>query len=129
MLEVMVARQHRKLMTDTETGKQRIDGSDLHAAATAVISQVGGLNVVVSVGHQQRHCGESTHDLRKLPRPVKALQKLLKNQAGRDDRLAVFDCAHECLCLWRGRRRITPEREGPDARVDEEGQSRWRSRL
>ena len=48
--EIIVGRQQRKLMTNTELRKKGVNRADLHAGATAAIAQRCGVNVVLSIG-------------------------------------------------------------------------------
>jgi hypothetical protein len=129
VLEIIVAGEHRQAMTDAQLGQEGIDGSDLHAAASAAISHLGGPNVIVTIGHQQRYGGKPIQDPIAGSGAREALKELLKDEAGRNDRLAGLDRLNQPEYLACRRRRVTPERERPHASVHEKAQSRVRSAL
>jgi hypothetical protein len=52
VLEVVVGRQHRKIMTDAKLGQKGVDRTDLDSGAPTSIPQFGGPDVIVSVWNQ-----------------------------------------------------------------------------
>ena len=54
MDKVLVGRQQRQSVADTEMDKQGVHGADLGARATALVTQFGGVDVILPVRHQQR---------------------------------------------------------------------------
>lgn len=53
-LKIPVGCEHGAVVANAELGEQRVDRSNLNTATTAVISQVRGADVVLSVGNQKR---------------------------------------------------------------------------
>jgi hypothetical protein len=116
-------------MTDAQLGQEGIDRPDLHAAASAAISQLGRTNVILAIRHQQR-------DGRKaIQYPIaslgagEALKKLLQDQTCRKDGLAAFDGLDKGMYFRRRRGRIAPKSKRPHAGVHEKAQPRIRSAL
>src|ERR1700730_3497655 len=99
--EVPVAAEHRPFMTDAKRGQESIDRSDLYPGTPAAIAQLRRPDVIVAIGYQQRYGGESIQDLFTGSRPPKALQKLLQDDPGGQDRLAAFDGPQERLHFHR----------------------------
>lgn len=89
--KVSVGRQHREVVAKTELRQERINRADLNAAASAFVAQFRCLDMVSPVGNQQRQRAEPIEDLGAVPRPGKALKKLLQNEPGGDELLAGFD--------------------------------------
>ena len=52
-LEVAIGREHDEAMPDTQLGEERIDRPDLDAAAATGVAELGSLDVVGTVGHEQ----------------------------------------------------------------------------
>ena len=52
--EIAIGRQHREVVTEAELREQRVDRTDLDAAAPATVSQLGGRNMVPPIGDEQR---------------------------------------------------------------------------
>jgi hypothetical protein len=85
--------------------------------------------VVASIGHEERQRGKSIQDPYAIPWPRKALQQLLENQAGYQQRLACLYGAHQFARFGPWGRRVASERERPDAGIDKQAQCRVRSAL
>lgn len=126
---VFVACEHHQVMAHTERGQECIDGANLHPRAPAAIPQARRSNMIVAVGNEERDRGKSIQDVLACLGARKALKNFLENEPRRDNRLSGFDGANERTDLSRRSRRIAPKCERPDARVDEESQSRLRSAL
>jgi hypothetical protein len=62
-------------------------------------------------------------------RAGESLNQLLQDQAGGDDGLTAREGGAQGIDLRGGDRLITPEREGPDARIDKQRRRRERSAL
>src|SRR5437016_3448265 len=107
--KVSVGRQHREVVAKTELCQQRIDGADLNAAASAFVSQFGGIHMVAPIGNQQRQRGEPVEDLSVVPRSGEALQQLLQNQPGGYELLAGFDGTDQFAWFVRRGGRVAPE--------------------
>src|SRR5581483_5021851 len=61
-IKVFIAGEHRQVMADAQLGQQRVNRSDLRALPTAMVAERGGLNVILSVRHQQRDRGKPIQD-------------------------------------------------------------------
>jgi hypothetical protein len=75
--EVVIGREHCQVIGDAKLRQQSIDRSNLYPGASTAISQLGGLNVIVAIRHQQRHYREPIENLCAVPWTRKALQQLL----------------------------------------------------
>ncbi|HTW54804.1 MAG TPA: hypothetical protein VME45_23160 [Stellaceae bacterium] len=53
--EIRVCRQHRQIVPQTKLRQKGVDSADLNAMAAAFISEVGGIDVVGSIGGDQGH--------------------------------------------------------------------------
>lgn len=54
--EIVVSRQHCQLVVNAKLCQDGIDRSNLRSVATAPVSQLGCLDVIVAIRDQQRHC-------------------------------------------------------------------------
>ncbi len=127
--KIIVGRQHRQAMANAELRQERIDRSDLDAGTTTTVPQLRRSDVILAIRHKQRHRGKSIQNLRAGARSGKALQQLLEHEARGQQRIAGFDRANQhpqCRGLRRG---VTPQRQRPNAGIDEQAQSRARSVL
>jgi len=86
MLEIPVRTQHHELVPETKLREERIDRSDLKAAAAALVAKVCSGSVVFALRHDQRQRSESIEDLRSRFWAAESLEKLLKNQPGGENR-------------------------------------------
>jgi hypothetical protein len=127
--EILVGREQCQIVSDAQLGQQSIDSADLYASPAAIIPQLGGPDMIVAIGTQERKRGESIEY--SVPRPWsrEALQQLLQDKAGRKDSLPLGKGSRQGDDLSRRLRLIAPEGKGPDAGVNEEAQSRFRSAL
>ena len=116
-------------MPDAELSENRIDRPDLHASPASTISDLRCLEVIVAIRRHEGQRGEARDDRLLRTRSLKALKEFLVDEAGRNNEIAAAQRSLESTDLGEGGRRVAPKREGPDARVDEEGQSRERSFL
>lgn len=90
--EVLIARQHDKIVPYADLGKQGIDGTYLNATPTTCVAQSGRLDVIVHGRHDHRDIGEALDDLLCVAWASPPLQQLLKHQPSRADRLAIHKC-------------------------------------
>jgi hypothetical protein len=60
--KVTIGSQHRQAVTDTKLGQHRVDCSELHSGATTSISQLGSVDVILPIWHQQRKRGKPLND-------------------------------------------------------------------
>jgi hypothetical protein len=128
-LKVPVAGKHRQAVADAQLPQERVDRTNLNAAATAGVTQRRGFDVVRSIRDEEGKRGEPIQNL--------VLQQLLqgfsgpkaREQAGRQDRFAVLNRLNQSRGLWSRRWTIASQRKGPDNGIDEETQLRERSVL
>lgn len=129
MVETPVRGEQGQPSLDTKLGEQGVDRADLHAAPPALVAEPGRLDVIPSIRRHEREHRESSENGVRCPGAAKPLEELLKDQAGREDRLCFPESMREPSDLGCTRRRVSPKREGPNARIDEEIQRRERARL
>ena len=127
--EVVIGRQHREIVAETELRQQCIDGADLNASASAFVSQFGRVYMVAPVGNQERQRGEPIEDLRAVTRSGETLQQLLQNEPGGYEFVTGFNGADQFASFARRARHVAPERQRPDAGIDKQAQRRERSAL
>ena len=111
-------------MPDAKLREQRINGADLDTGLAAGITQGCSTDLVVPIGLKQGQSSKTFDDLRLRLGARKALQQLLKNQAGRDDDLRTEQGLLELVDLWFGSVRITAKSQRPDAGVNQKGHQR-----
>ena len=106
-------------MFETELDEYRIEGPDLNAMPETRVADLGRFDVVFTIRLQESERGKPLDPLGTCLWPCKTLQEFLQNQAGRKNLVCSFERVlkrphflHICLS-------VTPEREGPDAGVDE----------
>jgi hypothetical protein len=127
--KIVVACQHRQVMSNAQLRQKGIDRSDLHTLPAASVPQTRRLNMIVPIRHHQGYRGEPVKNLIPGLRAGEPLQKLLQNETCRNDGFAIsysFDQSSDFACR---RRRIAPERERPNACVHKKRQARVRSAL
>lgn len=129
MLKIMVRRQHPQIVPQAKPRKQRVDCSDLDAGAATVVAQGGRLDMVLSIGPEQRQCRKSLDDVLVRPRAGKALQQFLQDQTGGYDRVAVSERLTQSADFGDFHYRIATKGKRPNARVDKESHERDRSAL
>jgi hypothetical protein len=124
-----VGREHCQIVTYAQLREESVNCSDLHAASATAISQFGRVDMIFAIWRYHWNGGESFEDLIAGLRASKPLEKFLKDEAGRQDDLVGLDCPDQHTDLRPWIRRVAPQRERPDAGVDEEAQSRPRPAL
>ncbi len=127
--EILISRQQCQIMPHAQLRQQRIDGPDLNATGSTQISQSSGGNVILAVRHDQRKGREAIDHLIAGFWSGESLQQLLQNQAGRHNMVASLDCTQERTNLGNVSWLIAPQRQRPDAGVNEQTQRRVRSIL
>lgn len=127
--EVMIGRQQGQLVADAELREQRVNRSDLQSAPPAGIAQLRCRDMIVPVRSEERERREALDDQPASLGSGKALEQFLQHQAGRDDRITALERVDEGRDLGAFVRRITPQRQRPDAGIDEQTQDRERSAL
>jgi len=53
--EILVGGQHRQLMTNAQLRQEGVDRTYLYATAAAPVPQPSGINVIASIGKQERY--------------------------------------------------------------------------
>jgi hypothetical protein len=109
--------------------EKRVDRPDLHALSAAVVPQLGRIDVIVAVRHDEGQRRKALDDLGPALGPGEALQELLQDEAGRQECFAALKSPHQHPDLGSIGRPVPPQRERPDAGVDEKAHLRWRSAL
>lgn len=127
--EVSVCREQLELVADAELSEDCIDRPDLHPSPASTISDLRCLEVIVAIRRDEGKRSEARDDRLLRARALKALKELLVDEAGRNDEIAAAQRALESADFWKSGRRVSAKRDGPNARVDEQGQSRERSCL
>lgn len=116
-------------MSDAELSEDRVNRAHLDSSPPCAIADLRGLEVVVAVGGDEREDCEARDDCLLRTRPMKALKDLLVDESGRNNEIAACQSSLEGTDLGKGRGAIATHCKRPDARVDEEGHLRERSRL
>jgi len=78
--KVVVGRKQRQSVTDAELREQGIDGADLHPGATAAVSQLRGVDVILPIRCEERQRCEPIDDVFACTRTGEALQQFLQDQ-------------------------------------------------
>lgn len=128
-LEVAVGRQKLQAMADRKASEEGVDRADLEAAPAAMVPERRGLDVILNLGHEDGKDPEFRENSPPLRRPVESLEQLLDHEAGRDDHVLPREALAEDGHFRSGRRRRAPQRQRPDAGVDEDVHDRVRSDL
>jgi hypothetical protein len=81
------------------------------------------------IGHQHRQRGELSQKLFSCLGPREALQQLLQDDPGDDDRISTVEGGAQGCNLRRPLFAVAPERQRPEAGVDHQGHRRERSAL
>ena len=89
-------------MSAAELNEQGVNGSNLHAATAAGVPDFCGLDVIFLVRLEEGQRGEAFHQLGSCLWPSEALQKLLENQAGREDLICPQKGMAQSFHLGRG---------------------------
>ena len=121
--KITVCRQYRELEANAKLCQQGVDRADLKAVPSAGVSEIGGVDVVASIGNEKGQGGEAIDDRVSRSRSPEPLQEFLENEAGREDGFATSESPSQLLHLglWVGW--VPPKRERPDAGVDQPAQS------
>jgi hypothetical protein len=122
MPEVVVGREHRKVMTKAKLGKEGVDRSSLNACSSAAVSQLGGFSMILAIRREERYCGKAVQNLRASLWTRETLQKLLENEACGQKHLACLDGADKRVHFLGLRRWAAPKRKRPNAGIDQEAQ-------
>jgi hypothetical protein len=128
-LEVAVGRQKLKAMADRKACKEGVDRADLDAVTAAMVPERRGLDVILDLGHEDRQDPEFREDSLSLRRPVESLKELLDHEARRDEHVLPREAPVESSHFRSRGRRRAPQRQRPDAGVDENVHDRERSAL
>jgi len=127
--EVAIGREHHELMPDADLREEDIDRPDLYTVSAADVPQFRRRHVVLPVGNDEGKDCESFEDQLSRLGALKSLQQLLENQTGGEQRLVSFDRVTQSGDGRFHADLVAPQRERPDAAVDEQRQSRERSAL
>jgi len=61
--EIVVGGQHRQLVAQAQLRQKRVDGPDLHALSAAAVPQLGRVDVIVAIRHDERQRRKAFDDL------------------------------------------------------------------
>ena len=81
-MEVVVGRQQFEVVPETQLRQKRIDRSDLDSSAATFVAQGRGLDVILTIRHDQRQRRETVQDLIARLRASKPLQDFLQYEPG-----------------------------------------------
>lgn len=62
-LKIPIAREHQQAVANAQLRQERIDRANLNAMAAACVAKRCSFDVIGSIGHQQRKCGEPIQNL------------------------------------------------------------------
>lgn len=128
-IEVFIGREQRQPVAEAQLRDQRVDSADLSPCTPAAVSQVCGVDMVLPVGNEQRQGRKPLDDALSRARAGESVEQFLQNEARSHHDLAALQSTAQRLDFRPGRRRITAERERPDACIDEQAHPRERSAL
>ena len=128
-MEVVVGRQQFEVVPETQLRQKRIDRSDLDSSAATFVAQGRGLDVILTIRHDQRQRRETIQDLIARLRASKPLKNFLQYEPGGVDGFPCAERRDESTHLRQVPRGIPPQSQRPDARVDEQFHPRERSAL
>ena len=128
-LEVDVCREHHQFVSNAKLRVEHVDGSCLHAFASARISELSCGYVVFPIRYDQGEGGEVSHNGLPSRRARESLKKLLEDQARGENRLACLKGLFKPTNLGTRRWGISAQGQRPDAGVDEGAHWRERSAL
>ncbi len=107
-------------MADAELGQDGVDRSDLDACAPTGVANVRCCDVIFSVGLNQRQGCKALDDLGLCLCAREPLKKLLQDEPGCDDYVISLKGIFERLNFRLCRISIAPQRERPNACIDED---------
>lgn len=116
-------------MADAELSQDRVDGSQLEIPSAGAVANLRSFEMIVSIGRDERERSEASDDRLLRTGPMKPLKELLIDETRREDEHPAGQRSFEGTHLGAVGGSVPAKRERPDARVDEETQSRERSRL
>ena len=90
-LEVAIGRKQDEVVPATELREKRVDSADLETLAVTRVPQLSGLDMVDSVGNEERQRPEALDDRVACLRPTETLQQFLQREPGREDPLPRFE--------------------------------------
>ena len=127
--EVAIGGEQLQVVMEAESREQGIDGSELDPMTPADIADISGRNMIIAIRHDHRQRREAFHYRIAGGGSPEALEQLLKDEPSRVHGLPGCERFPQTAGLGSVARRVSPEREGPDAGVDEETHQRKRSAL
>jgi hypothetical protein len=129
MRKVSIGGQQGELASDAHLRDQCIDRADLHTRSPALVAQLRGGDVIVTVRMHERQRTEPLHDRRPGLGAGKALQQFLKDQAGGHHQLNAGQGVRQHGDFGHHGGRVAAKSERPDARIDEQTHFRDRCAL
>lgn len=129
MFKIPVGTEHHEVVSDTKLREERIDRSDLKAAAAAFIAKIRGGNVIFALRHDERQRSEPIEDLCSRLRAAETLEKFLENQAGRENRSLALKGVGQEVDARLAVLPVAAQGQRPDTRVNEDFHRRDRAAL
>ena len=129
VVEVSIGGEQHQVVMEAEMREQGVDGPELDAVTPAGVAEIGGRDMVIAVRHDHRQRREVRHDSVTGLGAAEALEKLLKDEPGREHRVPGCKRLPQTIGFGSVARGVPPEGERPDAGVDEEAHPRERSAL
>jgi hypothetical protein len=99
--KICITCEHDESMPDTQLSEQGINCPDLDPGPPTAVAKFGCVHMIVPVWSQERNRTEPVKNLLTRLRTGKTLQKFLKNQTGRDDRIPRLYRADKLIGLKR----------------------------
>ena len=107
-MEVVISCQQFEVVPETQLRQKRIDRSDLDSSAATFVAQGSGVDVILTIRHDQRQRRETVQDLIARLRAGKPLQDFLQYEPGRVDGFPCSQCRDESTHLRQVPRGIPP---------------------
>ena len=129
MNKVLIGAQQNKPMPDAKLRNERINSAHLNTRPAACISEARCGNVVVAVGRNQRERRQTFDDLFTGLGTRESLKKFLQNKPGGHHHIRSGKRLFQRLHFRLINLNVAPQRERPNARIDQERHLRERSAL
>ena len=115
--------------SDCQVGNEGIDRADLNTCGTQRVAHARRSDMIFARGREVLQCSEHLDDLRPGSFRDDALEQFLQDHSGDGDDFPTGERIPQRPDLRQIRGSVPAQREGPDARVDEQAHPRERSAL
>jgi len=105
---------------EAELDEHRVDGSDLDTATAARVSDLSGLDMVLSVRLQKSERGKSLDQWAACFGSGKALQQFLQHQTGCKDLVRPLEGMPKCLDFRYRHLDVAAQSQRPNAGIDKQ---------